>query len=161
MGIVRQSACEPTTQPTTHNPQPTTYNPQPTTHNSQHQDEPPPPYPSAASPSLSMGRAVAPPNLGATAPHGSLSKRPVAGLRSPRLVLLLGAPKHDPSKIRERDRVLALGGRRSDIKRDNQPKVGVSTEGIIIEETQLQRNVWGGRRIIVWGWQIEQQKIKK
>ncbi len=58
-------------QPTTHNPQPTTHNPQPTTHNSQHQDEPPPPYPPAASPSLSMGRAVAPPNLGAAIPHGS------------------------------------------------------------------------------------------
>ncbi len=52
----------------------------------------------------------------------------------PRLVLLLGAPKRDPSKIRERDGLLALGGRRSDIKRNNQPKVGVSGEGIIIEE---------------------------
>jgi hypothetical protein len=54
-----------------HNPQPTTHNPQPTTHNPQHQDEPPPPYPTAALPSLSMGRAVAPPNLGAATPHGS------------------------------------------------------------------------------------------
>jgi hypothetical protein len=56
-------------------------------------------------------------------------------LQSPRLVLLLGAPKRDPLKIRERDGVLALGGRRLDVKRDNQPKVGVSGEGIIIEET--------------------------
>jgi hypothetical protein len=64
MSIVRQSAREPTTQPTTHNPQPTT-------HNSQYQDEPPPPYPPAALPSLSMGRAVAPPNLGAMTPYGS------------------------------------------------------------------------------------------
>ncbi len=82
-------------------------------------------------------------------------------MRSPRLVLLLGAPKRDPSKIRERDGVSALGGRRSDIKRDNQPKVGVSGEGIIIEETRSWQNVWGGRRIIAWGWQIEWQKIKK
>ncbi len=82
-------------------------------------------------------------------------------MRLPWLVLLLGAPKRDPSKIRERDGVSALGGRRSDIKRDNQPKVGVSGEGIIIEETQLRRNVWGGPSIIVWGWQIERQKIKK
>ena len=67
----------------------------------------------------------------------------------PRLVLLLGAPKRDPSKIRERDRVSALGGRRSDVKRDNQPKVGVSGERIIIEEMQLRWNVWGGRSIIV------------
>ncbi len=56
-------------------------------------------------------------------------------MQSPRLVLLLGAPKRDPLKIRERDGVLALGGRRLDVKRDNQPKVGVSGEGIIIEET--------------------------
>ncbi len=79
----------------------------------------------------------------------------------PWLVLLLGALKRDPSKIRERDGVSALGGRRSDIKRDNQPKVGVSGEGIIIEETRLRRDVWGERRIIVWGWQIKQQKNKK
>ncbi len=56
---------------TTHNPQPTTHNPQPTTHNPQHQDEPQPPYPPAALPSLSMGRAAAPPNLGTATPHGS------------------------------------------------------------------------------------------
>ncbi len=84
----------------------------------------------------------------------------MAGLRSPRLVLLLGALKRDPSKIRERDGVSALGGRRSDVKRDNQPKVGVSGEGIIIEETQSRQNVCGGHRIIIWGWQIERQKIK-
>jgi hypothetical protein len=48
-----------------------------------------------------------------------------------------------------------------DVKRDNQPKVGVSSEGIIIEKMQLRRNVWGGHRIIVWGWQIERQKNKK
>jgi hypothetical protein len=77
------------------------------------------------------------------------------------LVLLLGAPKCDPSKIRERDGVSALGGCCLDVKRDNQPKVGVSGEGIIIEETQLRRNVWGVCRIIVWGWPIEQQKNKK
>ena len=74
---------------------------------------------------------------------------------------LLGAPKRDLSNNRERDWVLALGGRRSDIKCNNQPKVGVSSEGIIIEEMQLRQNVWGGRRIIVWGWQIERQKNKK
>jgi hypothetical protein len=85
----------------------------------------------------------------------------VAGLQSPQLVFLLGAPKRNPSKIRERDRVSALGGRRSDVKRGNQPKVGVSGEGIIIEEMQSWQNVWGGCCIIVWGWQIEWQKIKK
>jgi hypothetical protein len=78
-----------------------------------------------------------------------------------RLVLLLRAPKRNLSKIRERDGVLALGGHHSDVKRDNQPKVGVSSERIVIEETQSRRNVWGGCRIIVWGWQIERQKNKK
>ncbi len=56
---------------------------------------------------------------------------------------------------------MALGGHRSDIECNNQPKVGVGGEGIIIEEMQSRQNVWGGRRIIVWGWQIEWQKIKK
>jgi hypothetical protein len=56
---------------------------------------------------------------------------------------------------------LALGGRRLDVKCNNQPKVGVSNEVIIIEETRLRRNVWGGCCIIVWGWQIERQKNKK
>ncbi len=56
-------------------------------------------------------------------------------MQSPWLVLLLGAQKRNPLKIRERDGVLALGGRRSDIKHVNKPKVGVSGEGIIIEET--------------------------
>jgi hypothetical protein len=48
-----------------------------------------------------------------------------------------------------------------DVKRNNQPKVSVSGEGIIIEEMQSQRNVWGGRRIIIWRWQIEWQNNKK
>jgi hypothetical protein len=56
---------------------------------------------------------------------------------------------------------LALGGHHSDVKRDNQPKVSVSSEGIIIEETQSWQNVWDGRHIILWGWQIKWQKIKK
>jgi hypothetical protein len=56
---------------------------------------------------------------------------------------------------------LALGGCRSNVKCNNQPKVGVSGEGIIIEETRSWWNVWGGRRIIVWVWQIEHQKNKK
>jgi hypothetical protein len=78
-----------------------------------------------------------------------------------RLVPLLGAPKRNPSKNRERDGVSALGGRRSDVERDHQPKVGVSGRGIMIEEMRSRRNVWGGRRIIVWGWQMEWQKNKK
>jgi hypothetical protein len=55
----------------------------------------------------------------------------------------LGHQKCNPSKNRERDGVLALGGRRSDVKRNSQPKVGVSGEGIMIEETRSRQNVWG------------------
>jgi hypothetical protein len=73
----------------------------------------------------------------------------VAGLQSPQQVPLLGAPKRNSSKNRERDGVLALSGHYSDVKRDNQPKVGVNGEGIIIEETQSRQNMWGGRHIIL------------
>ncbi len=48
-----------------------THNPQHTAQNNQH--GPLPPYPPVALPSLSMGRAVAPPNLGAASPHGSVA----------------------------------------------------------------------------------------
>jgi hypothetical protein len=85
----------------------------------------------------------------------------VAGLRSPWLVPLLGSPKRNPSKKLERDGVSALGGRRSDVKCNNQPKVGVSVEGIIMEEMRLQRYLWGGCRKIVWEWQIKRQKNEK
>jgi hypothetical protein len=130
-----------------------------TTHNNQ--NEPPPPYPPAALPSLSIGRAVAPPNFGALTPQGSTASARWRGLRLPWLVPLLGALKCNPSKNRERDRVSALGGRRLDVKCNNQPKYGVNGEKIIIEETGLWWNMWGGRRIIVWGWQIEWRNIKK
>jgi hypothetical protein len=73
----------------------------------------------------------------------------------------LGHQNPTHQKIREEDGVLALGGRCLDVKCNNQLKVGVSGEGIIIEETQSRQNVWGGCRIIVLGWQIEWQKNKK
>jgi hypothetical protein len=150
------SACKPTQEPTAHNPQPTTHNPQPKTSR----------WAAATLPSSSFALSLH--GWGSGAPKSWCrdypwvhSKRPVAGLQSPWPVLLLGAPKRDPSNIRERDGVSALGGRHLEVKRNNQSNVGVSSEGIIIEETQSQRNVWGGRRIIVWGWQIVRQKIKK
>jgi hypothetical protein len=124
-----------------------------TTHNNQ--NELPPPYPPAALPSLSIGRAVAPPNLGAATPQGSTASAWWRVRDRHGWFPCLGHWNATHQKIRERDGVLALGGRRSDVKCNNQPKVGVGGEGIIIEETQSRRNVWGGRRIIVWGWQIE------
>ena len=55
------------------------------------------------------------------------------GLLSPPLVPLFGAPKRDPSKNREMGRDLALGGRRSIMKNNNQLVVGVRG-GIDVQE---------------------------
>ena len=92
-----------------------------TTHNNQH--EPPPPYPSAAL-ALSLHDNIR---------HGPKSwrrcslwahtKLAASVALSPLLVPLFGVPKHNPSKNRERCGVSALGGRCSDIRRNNQPKV--------------------------------------
>jgi hypothetical protein len=131
MGIVRQSARKPTTQPTTHNPQPTTHNIKMSRrHPTLQQLCPLSPWvgqwrPQILAPRLPMGPQQAPGGGFTIAVAGSLA----------------WGTKTQPIKIRERDRVLALGGRRLDVKRNNQPKVGVSGERIIIEETQLRWNV--------------------
>ncbi len=129
-----------------------------TTHNNQ--NEPPPPYPPAALPSLSMGGAVVPPNFGTTTPHGSTASARWRVCNRRGWFPCLGHQNVTRQKNRERDKVLALGGCHLDVKHNNQPKVGVRSEEIIIEETQSWWNVWGGRRIFVWGWQIERQETK-
>jgi hypothetical protein len=92
-----------------------------TIHNNQH--EPPPPYPSAAL-ALSLHDNIR---------HGPKSWRrcslwahtrlAAAVALLPLMVPLFGAPKCNPSKNRERGGILALGGRRLNIRRNNQPKV--------------------------------------
>ena len=52
-------------------------------------------------------------------------RRTASGLLSLPLVPLFGAPKRDPSKNREMGRALALGGRCSIMKNNNQLVVGV------------------------------------
>ena len=158
MGIIRHSACEPTTQPTTHNPQPTTHNPQLTTSR----------WATTTLPSSCSARYL----------HGNSRHSPGSWFRCSLwshtkgahgqvwrqdgwMVCLFCGQNETTSKNREEYGALALGGHRLDVKRNNQPIVGVSSEGIIIEETWLRWNMWGGRRIIVWGWQIERQKKKK
>jgi hypothetical protein len=46
-------------------------------------------------------------------------------------------------------------------KCNNQLKVSVSSGGDIIEEMQLGQNVWEGRRTIVWGRKLSNEKNVK
>jgi hypothetical protein len=94
-----------------------------TTHSKQ--KGPPPPYPSAAL-ALSL--------------HGNILRGPkswrrcslwvhqwcdASGALSPLFYPLFGAPKHNPSKNREMDEVLALGGHLFVGQHNNQPKIGI------------------------------------
>ncbi len=83
-----------------------------------------------------------------------------ASLQSLQLVPLFGATKHNPLNNRERDWVLALGGRRLDVKRNNQPKVGISGGGDIIEEPRPWQNLWGGAVSLFGGGKLCQQNQK-
>jgi hypothetical protein len=80
------------------------------------------------------------------------------GVLWPLFYPLFGAPKCNPLKNRERDEVLALGGRCLDIKCNNQLKVGISSGGDFIEEMQLGQNVWGGCHTIVLGGELSNEK---
>ncbi len=130
MGIVRHSARKPTTQPATHNPQPTT-------HNSQHQDEPPPPYPPAALPTISMAIAATAPVLGSTAPYGpTQGARGRVRRRDGWMVHLFWGQNETKSKNREEHGASALGGRHLATTHNNQPIVGRSSRGDVGEEAR-------------------------
>jgi hypothetical protein len=130
MGIVRHSAHEPTTQPTTHNPQPTT-------HNSQHQDEPPPPYPPAALPAISMETAATAPALGSATPYGpTQGARGWILRRNGWMVRLFWGGNETTSKNREKHGASALGGRHLAATHNNQPIVGGSSRGDVGEEVR-------------------------
>ncbi len=139
-------------------PQATTQNTT-TTHNNQH--EPPPPYPSAAL-ALSLHGNIL---------HGPKSwycrslwvhwLRNASGALSPLFHPLFRAPKCNPSKNRERDGVSALGGHLLVIQHNNQPKVSFYGRRDIGEGARPGRNVWGGRRTIVRGGKLSNNKKKK
>jgi hypothetical protein len=63
-------------------------------------------------------------------------------------------------KIRERDVTSALGGHLLVGQHNNQPKVGVLGRRDIGEGARPGRNMWGGRRTIVWGGKLRDEKIK-
>ncbi len=69
------------------------------------------------------------------------------------------AQKCNPSKNRERDGVLALGGRRSVKLHNNQPKVSVGSEEGIQEEMQPGQNMWEATFARHLGCWSEEQKI--
>jgi hypothetical protein len=73
-------------------------------------------------------------------------------------VPLFGLPKHNTSKIRERDVISALGGHLFVGQHNNQPKVGVRGRRDIGEGARPGQNVWGGRHTIVWGGGLSNKK---
>jgi hypothetical protein len=117
----------------------TTHNPQPTTHNPQHQDEPPPPYPPAALPTISMAIAATAPALGSAAPYD-----PTQGARGRVrwhdgwMVCLFRGQNETTSKNREEHGASALGGCHLAATHNNQPIVGRSGRGDVGEEAR-----WG------------------
>jgi hypothetical protein len=112
-----------------------------TTHNNQH--EPPPPYPSAAL-ALSLHDNICH-GLKSWCRYSLWAHTRLAALVMLSLLMVpsFGAPKHNPSKNRERGGVAALGGRRLNIRRNNQPKVRDHGGGDIREGARPGRNVWG------------------
>ncbi len=121
------------------------------THTNQH--EIPPPYPSAALPSPSRGRPVAPWHWG----YQSTQARHLAlGLRSTRLVPLFWAPYRYPSKIRETGWELAPWPNL--IKtHNNQPEINDSGRRDVGERVHGGWSVWGDV-IPSFGWRLGQQK---
>jgi hypothetical protein len=90
----------------------TTHNPQLTTHNSQHQDEPPPPYPPAALPTISMAIAPTAPALGSAAPYGPTQGACGWVWRCDGwMVCLFWGQNETTSKNKEEHGASALGGR--------------------------------------------------
>jgi hypothetical protein len=55
---------------------------------------------------------------------------------------------------------LALGCRFININ-NNQMEDGIDFRGCVGEEARPDRNMWGGRLPIVWGWDINRQKNSK
>jgi hypothetical protein len=93
--------------------------------------------------SLSMDRAVAPPNHCALAPYGFIAGVQRLGCAQ-WLVPLFGINFEATSKNREIGGALALGGRCFMNIFNNQMEVGVRGRRFIEEDTKLGRNVqWG------------------
>ncbi len=111
---------------------------------------------------FSMETSSMDPNLGATAPYGTIQSvwRWVRSCHSS--IPCLGHQNATHWKNRERDRILALGGHGLNIKHNSQLIVGIHGGRDIIDETQLGRNMWGGVPYHRLGLQTKQQnKLQK
>jgi hypothetical protein len=66
------------------------------------------------------------------------------------------------SKIRERNGAQAFDGPHLMGGHNNQQKVGISGgSNNVVEGEQLQQKMWGGLFAIIWGWRINQQKLRE
>ena len=110
-----------------------------------------PPYQSGFALSPSMGRAVAPPNHGTAAPQHHAEAASYRSRARCRWFAFFGGVEVAESKNRERGGALALSGRLSIKKSNNQIKVGVDVGRGFGEGARPGRNVWGGRLPFVWG----------
>jgi hypothetical protein len=88
------------------------------------------------------------------------TRRAVLGALSLLFVPLFGAPKHNTSKIRERDVTLALGGHLLVGQHNNQPKVGIRGRRDIGEGARSGRNMWGWCHTIIMGGKVSNNKKK-
>jgi hypothetical protein len=138
-------------------PQATTQNTT-TTHKNQH--EPLPPYPSAALALSLHGNILHGPKSWHRCSLWVHQWHDALGALLPLFYPLFGVPKRNPSKNRERDGVLALGGHLLVGQHNNQPKVGVCGRRDIGEGAQPGRNVWDGCCTIVWGNKLSNKKLK-
>ncbi len=76
----------------------------------------------------------------------------------PQLVPLFGAPNRDPSKNREMEGELTLGGCCQVATHNNQPKVGGRGRRDVGEEVQAGSSEWWGHCPIVWGDNLSDEK---
>ncbi len=123
--------------------------PQHTTTNNQH--ELPPPYTPSPLALHCYGNALHGPKSQLRGSLWAYERHPVLGLRSQLSVPMFGAPKRDPSKNREMDGALALGGHQLIKIPNNQLIVGGKGQG-----RSLSRGTWAGEQVgghhpIVWG----------
>jgi hypothetical protein len=116
-------------------------------HNNQ-QDEPCHPTLQQLCPLSLHGRAVAPPNHGATAPQRHEQAASYQGCDCCRWFACLGR-QNKRHQIIERGGVLALGGRRFININNNQMEDSVDIRGCVGEEVRPGCNVWGGRLPVV------------
>jgi hypothetical protein len=106
---------------------------------------------SSFAPSLSMGRAVAPPNHGAAAPQCHAQAASCQGCTCCHWFARLGRQNKRHQIIERGGGALALGGRRCININNNQMEDGVDVRGCIGEEARPGQNAWGGWLPVVWG----------